>query len=43
MNTRAYGASQGRTQEDAAGVPVSVAVDADRQKVETMFVEVLGR
>jgi purine nucleosidase len=37
------GASQGRTVEDPGGSPVDVALDASREKVETLFLDHLGR
>jgi purine nucleosidase len=37
------GASQGRTVEDPHGSPIEVAVDASREKVEKMFLQILGR
>jgi purine nucleosidase len=37
------GPSQGRTIEDPNGSPVEVALDADRDKVEKMFFDVLGK
>jgi purine nucleosidase len=37
------GASQGRTVEDPRGSPLEVAVDASRERVEKMFLELLGR
>jgi inosine-uridine nucleoside N-ribohydrolase len=37
------GASQGRTVEDPSGVPVDVALDADRERVEKLFLTVLGK
>ena len=37
------GASQGRTVEDPRGSPVDVALDASREKVEEMFLDLLGR
>jgi inosine-uridine nucleoside N-ribohydrolase len=37
------GASQGRTVEDPRGTPVDVALDADRDRVEKLFLSVLGR
>jgi len=37
------GASQGRVLEDPAGTPVEVALDASRDKVENLFLNVLSR
>jgi purine nucleosidase len=37
------GASQGRTREDPHGNPVQVAVDARQDRVERLFLDVLGR
>ena len=37
------GPSQGRTIEDPNGSPVEVALDADRDRVEKMFFDVLGK
>jgi purine nucleosidase len=37
------GESQGRTVEEADGVPVDVALRADQQRVERMFLDVLAR
>jgi inosine-uridine nucleoside N-ribohydrolase len=37
------GASQGRTAEDPGGVPVEVALDASRDRVEQLFLDVLAR
>jgi purine nucleosidase len=37
------GASQGRTVEAPDGAPIDVAVDADRTRVERLFLDVLGR
>ena len=37
------GASQGRTVEDPRGTPVDVALDADRDRVEKLFLTVLGK
>lgn len=37
------GPSQGRTIEDPNGSPVEVALDADRDRVENMFFDVLGK
>jgi purine nucleosidase len=37
------GRSQGRTVEAPDGVPVQAAVDADRAKLERLFLDVLGR
>jgi purine nucleosidase len=37
------GPSQGRTVEAADGAPVDVAIDADRARVERLFLDVLGR
>jgi purine nucleosidase len=37
------GASQGRTIEDPRGRPLEVAIDASRERVEKMFLDLLGR
>ncbi len=37
------GASQGRTIEDPNGAMIEVAVGADQQRVESMFLDILGR
>jgi len=37
------GASEGRTIEDPNGSPVDVALDASREKVERMFLNLLGK
>jgi len=37
------GASQGRTVEDPGGTPVDVALDANRERVEQMFLTLLGK
>ena len=37
------GASQGRTVEDPHGTPVDVALDADRDRVEALFLRTLGK
>jgi len=37
------GPSQGRTIEDPNGAPIEVAVSADQQRVEKMFLDILGR
>jgi len=37
------GPSQGRTVEDPDGSPIEVAVGADQQRVEKMFLDILGR
>jgi len=37
------GVSQGRTREDSRGNPVQVAVDARQDRVERLFLDVLGR
>jgi|SRR5271165_894119 len=37
------GASEGRTVEDPRGNPIEVALDASREKVEQMFLDLLGR
>jgi purine nucleosidase len=37
------GASQGRTVEDARGTAIDVALDADREKVERMFLTILSK
>jgi len=36
------GSSQGRTVQDPNGNPIEVALDADQDKVEKMFFEVLS-
>jgi purine nucleosidase len=37
------GASQGRTVEDPGGAPVDVALDTNRERVEQMFLTLLGK
>jgi inosine-uridine nucleoside N-ribohydrolase len=37
------GASQGRTVEDPRGTPVDVALDTNRERVEQMFLTLLGK
>jgi purine nucleosidase len=37
------GASQGRTIEDPGGTPVDVALDTNRERVEQMFLTLLGK
>jgi purine nucleosidase len=37
------GASQGRTVEDPGGTPVDVALDTNRERVEQMFLTLLGK